>query len=170
MELALEAASGLWQDSLSWSFRQWKDGVDRGLQRLISKQGLLYNLAAAAIRFAADRIRKGVTEARQQFLRQVLVEGHQSASPVLRRAKAAGLGGAKGPKATAGRAYQLCSTQEVAHRLGTELAMIRCGWSTSASKSKAASLPPRTYLLKLQLPCQRTKLTGKSTSCLVRPK
>ena len=34
--------------------------------------------------------------------------------------------------------------------------MIRCGWSTSASKSKAASLPPRTYLLKLQLPCQPT--------------
>eukprot|EP00439_Symbiodinium_sp_Y106_P051172 s4183_g6.t2 len=69
----------LWTDLVAWAFRKWKDDADVGMQILIRKEGLLYHLAAAGIRFATARISKGVAATRAQ---------------VLRRAKSAGLGGA----------------------------------------------------------------------------
>ncbi|CAE6939333.1 Pol [Symbiodinium sp. CCMP2592] len=84
----------LWSDLVSWAFRQWHTGCDAGLGLLVQKQGLLCQLTAAAIRFATARIRKGVAEGRQRFIGEVLGEGHHSAAQLLRRAKAAGFGGA----------------------------------------------------------------------------
>ena len=95
LKRASRGRARLRSDLIPCAFRQWREGLDRGLLRLIGKQGFLYNLAAAAIRFAAARVRKGIAAARQNFLSKILAEGHQSAAQVLRRAKAAGLGGAR---------------------------------------------------------------------------
>ncbi|CAE7825551.1 unnamed protein product [Symbiodinium sp. CCMP2592] len=93
----------LWDDLVAWAFRQLHDGKDRGMTNLVAKQGLLYQLSAAAIRFASTRIKRGLAKARQNFLRTVLLEGHQGSSQVLRRTKKAGLGG----KATQNRCRPL---------------------------------------------------------------
>ena len=95
LKRASRGRARLWPDLIPWAFRQWKEGIDRGLLRLVGKQGFLYNLAAATTRFAAARVRKGIAIARQSFLNKILAGGHQSAAQVLRRAKAAGLGGAR---------------------------------------------------------------------------
>ncbi|CAE7731174.1 unnamed protein product [Symbiodinium sp. CCMP2592] len=89
----------LWLDLVAWAFRQLRDQVDRGMvevvMQVVNRQGLLYQVSAAAIRFAAMRIKRGLAQARQAFIRTMLTEGHQGSSQVLRRIKKAGLGGSK---------------------------------------------------------------------------
>ncbi|CAE7830408.1 Pol [Symbiodinium sp. CCMP2592] len=85
----------LWKDLVDWAWQKWRTGAETGLLNLISKQGLLYQIAAAAIRYATARISADVAKARQTFLSGILHEGHQGAGQVLRRVCAAGVGGAK---------------------------------------------------------------------------
>ena len=85
----------LWSDLVVWAFRQWRTDRDDGLCLLVQKQGLLYQLAAAAVRFATNRVRRGVAAGRQKFVADIVAEGNKSAAQLLRSVKAAGIGGAR---------------------------------------------------------------------------
>ena len=85
----------LWQDLLVRAFAQWKEGQDYSVPLLLRKQGLLYEIAAAAVKLSTAAIRRQILRAKHAFLQQVAGEGHHGASKVLQRVKKAGMGGAK---------------------------------------------------------------------------
>ena len=85
----------LWADVLCRAFLQWKEEQDYSVLVLLGKQSLLYELAAAAVKFSTARIRRDILRAKQAFLQQVAGEGHHGAAKVLQRVKRAGVGGSK---------------------------------------------------------------------------
>ncbi|OLP86955.1 hypothetical protein AK812_SmicGene31882 [Symbiodinium microadriaticum] len=87
--------SRLWQDLYCRAFLQWKEAQDYGVMDLLGKQCRLYELAAAAVKFATSQIKRAISTAKNEFLHQVAGEGHQGAAKILQRVKQAGIGGTK---------------------------------------------------------------------------
>ena len=85
----------LWRDILIRAFAQWKEGQDYSVSLLLRKQGLLYEIAAAAVKLSTAFIRSKILRAKHAFLQQVAGEGHHGAAKILQRVKKAGMGGAK---------------------------------------------------------------------------
>ena len=85
----------LWQDALVRAFRQWATKENYDVNYLVAREGLLYNLAAAAIRMATARIRDKLRTAKNEGLQKIAAEGHQGVIQVLQRVKRAGYGGSK---------------------------------------------------------------------------
>ena len=56
------------------------------------KQGLLYDIAAAAIRFATSRIRRGIDEGKADYLKGLALTAGPKSGEILRMAKKAGIG------------------------------------------------------------------------------
>ena len=51
LKVATRYRAKFWGDLVCRAFLQWKEDSDCGVQALVAKQGLLYNLIAAAINF-----------------------------------------------------------------------------------------------------------------------
>ena len=58
----------LWRDLLERAFDQWRTGLDDSVGVLIARQGLLYQITSAAIKFVTDRIKKSIRVAKAEFL------------------------------------------------------------------------------------------------------
>ena len=84
--------TNLWGALLSRAFLQWRHGCDYGVECLLRKQGVLYQLAAFAVKFVTTQIRRDIATAKNLFLSRVATEGHQGAAKILQRVKQAGLG------------------------------------------------------------------------------
>ena len=95
LKLRTRSRARLWQDLVSRAFLQWRDDLDYGVASLVNKQGLLYGLAASAIKLVTSSIKSDISLAKNDFLRKVAREGHQGAAQVLQRVKRAGFGGAR---------------------------------------------------------------------------
>ncbi|CAE7022108.1 unnamed protein product [Symbiodinium sp. CCMP2456] len=83
----------LWTALTSRAFLQWKTDKDYGVAKLLAKQAILYDIVAGAVRWATNRIKKGIYLAKAQFLQGLVHQEGDKACDVLRRAKAAGVGG-----------------------------------------------------------------------------
>ena len=78
---------------LTRAFLQWKTSEDYGIMVLLRKQLLLYEITAGAIRWATDAIKRGIGRAKTAFLQSLAYEEGDKGCDVLRKAKAAGIGG-----------------------------------------------------------------------------
>ncbi|CAE7209907.1 unnamed protein product [Symbiodinium microadriaticum] len=85
----------LWKDALARAFRQWATQENYDVSYLVAREGLLYNIASAAIRIATARIRTQLKMAKNEGLQKIAAEGHQGVIQVLQRVKRAGYGGTK---------------------------------------------------------------------------
>ncbi|OLQ14716.1 hypothetical protein AK812_SmicGene1137 [Symbiodinium microadriaticum] len=85
----------LWSDLQSRAFAQWSRQQDYKVIPLVEKHSLLYDLAAAAVKYVTARIRREIATAKNIFLRGIAGEGHQGAAKILQRVKKAGVGGTK---------------------------------------------------------------------------
>ncbi|CAE6930495.1 unnamed protein product, partial [Symbiodinium sp. CCMP2456] len=83
----------LWTALLARAFLQWKTGKDYGVAQLLAKQAVLYDIVAGAVRWATNRIKKGIYAAKAHYLQGLVHQEGDKACDVLRRAKAAGVGG-----------------------------------------------------------------------------
>ncbi|CAE7763408.1 unnamed protein product [Symbiodinium sp. CCMP2456] len=83
----------LWSDMVVRAFNQWRHGADFGVALLVSRQGLLYEVSALAIRFATARIKKGISSGKSQFLKGLATAGGGKAGEILKTAKKMGIGG-----------------------------------------------------------------------------
>ena len=83
----------LWSDLLERAFAQWHTGEDFSVEALIAKQGLLYQLASAAVKFVTAKIRRCIRIAKAEFLQKLVYREGDRAADVLSRAKQAGVGG-----------------------------------------------------------------------------
>ena len=91
----VRARKDLWQDALARAFRQWATQETYDVSYLVAREGLLYNIASAAIRIATARIRTQLRTAKNEGLQKIAAEGHQGVIQVLQRVKRAGYGGTK---------------------------------------------------------------------------
>ena len=124
---------GLWRDLVPWAFRQWRESEEVGLLRLVRKQGLLYHLAAAAIRFGAERVRKGVARADRTSWLGSSWKGTRARPKSY--AKAAGIGGAQARAAVG--PYRPLSTLPVGSLSVAGKTEIKYGLTISVSKNRA---------------------------------
>ncbi|CAE7807945.1 unnamed protein product, partial [Symbiodinium necroappetens] len=85
--------ASLWKDLLLRAFLQWGEHKDYGFADLVAKQGMLYQIAAFAIKFVTRDIKTGVRKAKEDFLRCIASDGGGTAADVLSRIKSAGVGG-----------------------------------------------------------------------------
>ena len=85
----------LWRDLLHRALLRWRGGSECDVQPLLHKQSLLYQLSAAAISIATQRIKKEIANSKSVFLRELAGSPSQPPGALLRQAKAAGVGGAK---------------------------------------------------------------------------
>ncbi|CAE7786256.1 unnamed protein product [Symbiodinium sp. CCMP2456] len=85
--------ASLSKDLLLRAFLQWGKQEDYGFVDLVAKQGLLYQVAAFAIKFVTRDIKTGVRKAKEDFLRCIASDGGGTAADVLSRIKSAGVGG-----------------------------------------------------------------------------
>ena len=83
----------LWTAVLARAFRQWQQNSDYGVQILLQKQVLLYDVVAGAVRWATAKIKAGIRRAKDGFLQTLVHQAGDKAGDVLRKAKAAGVGG-----------------------------------------------------------------------------
>ena len=86
---------GLWKEAIRVAFSQWKHSGAEPWREWLRKQGLLYDLCAAAVKLTTQRIRRIIAEAKDRFLRSLTTGGPQDVASILQRAKKAGVG-AKG--------------------------------------------------------------------------
>ena len=82
-----------WLQMLPRAFLQWKEWSDYQVTSLISKQGLLYELAAAAIRFATALIKRGIAKGKAEYLKGLALAAGPKAGDIVTLAKKAGVGG-----------------------------------------------------------------------------
>ncbi|CAE7309490.1 unnamed protein product [Symbiodinium sp. CCMP2592] len=87
--------ASLWQDLLVRAFKQWQTCNDYSVTLLVAKEGILYQVAAAAVRFATWRIRKGIRQAKATCLKTLVLRNGARSADILSAAKKAGIGGAK---------------------------------------------------------------------------
>ena len=85
--------TGLWKDLVGRAFCQWRDSEDFAVAPLVAKQGVLYEIAAAAINFATGRIKLGLRASKKDFLSRIANGGVAKAAEILSVAKRAGVGG-----------------------------------------------------------------------------
>ena len=85
----------LWSDLQCRAFHQWRTAQTYGVTTLLGKQSLLYELAAAAIRFVTASIKRQIARAKNTFLYQIAGESQQGAAKILQQVKKAGIGGRK---------------------------------------------------------------------------
>ena len=83
----------LWTAVLARAFRQWQQNSDYGVHILLQKQALLYDVVAGAVRWATAKIKAGIRKAKDGFLQTLVHQEGDKAGDVLRKAKAAGVGG-----------------------------------------------------------------------------
>ena len=88
----------LWQDLVPRAFYQWRTASDFCVALLVVREGLLYQLAAAAIHFASKQVRQDIRAAKAAFLHGLVLQGGDHAADILSTAKKAGIGGAKSRK------------------------------------------------------------------------
>ena len=85
----------LWRDLLHRALLQWREGADFSVEDLLVKQGLLYQLTAAAIVVATRQIKADILASKSNFLKDLAGSPGQPPGALLRQAKAAGIGGSK---------------------------------------------------------------------------
>ncbi|CAE7905413.1 rngB [Symbiodinium microadriaticum] len=83
----------LWRNLKAIAFNDWRGSTKGNLNAILHKQGLLYELAAAAIGCVTRRIKRTIASAKDGFLQRVASEGHQGVTAILQRARKAGIGG-----------------------------------------------------------------------------
>ncbi|CAE7475442.1 unnamed protein product, partial [Symbiodinium sp. CCMP2456] len=66
---------------------------DYGVALMVQRQGFLYEMVSAAVRFATARIKKGIMDGKVKFLQGLAAAGGDRAGDILKRAKKLGLGG-----------------------------------------------------------------------------
>ncbi|CAE7217452.1 unnamed protein product [Symbiodinium sp. CCMP2592] len=81
-----------WRLSLRDAWAIWRNTDKDDTRAGLRHRQLMYELVAAAVRFATHRIKTGIAKAKDQFLRKVATEGHQNVGAIMQRAKRAGLG------------------------------------------------------------------------------
>ncbi|CAE7257034.1 unnamed protein product [Symbiodinium sp. CCMP2592] len=82
----------IWRRLQRLAFQRWKHGESAADEATCWAQATIYEVVAAAIRFATGRIKRIIAQAKDAFLRGVAAEGHQGVSAIMQRVKAAGLG------------------------------------------------------------------------------
>ncbi|CAE6930722.1 unnamed protein product [Symbiodinium sp. CCMP2592] len=85
--------ASLWSSLLSRAFRQWGAGEEYGVIPLVAKQGMIYEIIAAAVNYATLRIKKGIRQGKNAFLDRVAKGGAAKASEILSTVKRVGIGG-----------------------------------------------------------------------------
>ena len=86
----------LWAALIVRAFAQWKNELDLGVDSLVHKQGLLFQLASFAVKFATHRIKREIRGAKAAFLQGLAYAKGDAACDVLQKAKRAGIGGKQG--------------------------------------------------------------------------
>ncbi|CAE7717929.1 unnamed protein product [Symbiodinium sp. CCMP2592] len=84
---------GLWRDVADRAFLQWATGADYSVALLVERHALLYELVAAAVQFATARIKKGVSQDKARYLRDLALSSGDAFQDVVKAAKKAGVGG-----------------------------------------------------------------------------
>ncbi|CAE7247342.1 hypothetical protein AK812_SmicGene11060 [Symbiodinium microadriaticum] len=85
----------MWPTAVAEAFSWWAGSSDTWSPRAVLKQELLYDLVAAAITFATDRIKRRIYKDKQTFLEQLAHDGLSSTTQILQRLRQHGLGGRK---------------------------------------------------------------------------
>ena len=93
MVLKTKARHRLWRDLLVRSFLQWAGRADYGVNQMVAKQTVLYEVVAAAIKYATTRIRNGVRKDKAEYLGGLVTSEGTDFADVMRKVKQAGLGG-----------------------------------------------------------------------------
>ncbi|CAE7947475.1 unnamed protein product, partial [Symbiodinium sp. KB8] len=83
----------LWHAILSRAFHQWKERSDYGVERLLQKQAMLYDVVAGSIRWITAQIKAAIRGAKTGYLRQLVYQADDKPTDILHKAKAAGIGG-----------------------------------------------------------------------------
>ncbi|CAE7241174.1 unnamed protein product [Symbiodinium sp. CCMP2592] len=99
LKLRTRSRSNLWSSLLRRAFLQWGRGINMGLDQLLRKQGLLYQITSAAIAFATSLIKKGIRVAKANYLKKYAASGGSHPADILHHLKTAGLGGKKARQA-----------------------------------------------------------------------
>ena len=81
-----------WSELCGVAFRHWGAKPDGNFLDIACKQNLLYQVNAAAIKYATQHIKKKIAVAKAGFLDAIVTEGHQGVAAILQRAKKAGIG------------------------------------------------------------------------------
>ncbi|CAE7701091.1 unnamed protein product [Symbiodinium sp. CCMP2592] len=95
LKLRTRSRSNLWDSLLHRALLQWRHGVNMGVEKLLSKQGILYQLASTAVVYATSLIKKGIRTAKADYLKKFAAEGGSHPADILCHLKKAGLGGSK---------------------------------------------------------------------------
>ncbi|CAE7398742.1 unnamed protein product, partial [Symbiodinium sp. CCMP2456] len=83
----------LWSTLLLRAFLQWRNRDDYDVVALLSKQAILYDVVAGAVKWATARIKKGIYSAKANYLQGIVHREGDKACDVLHKAKLAGVGG-----------------------------------------------------------------------------
>ena len=83
----------LWAALLSRALQQLRYQEDYGVAALLSKQAVIYDVVAGAIRWATARIKHGIRQAKATFLQSLAYQAGDRGCDVLHKAKSAGVGG-----------------------------------------------------------------------------
>ncbi|CAE7282967.1 unnamed protein product [Symbiodinium sp. CCMP2592] len=86
---------GLWKNLLARAFRKWATGAPGNLEEEIATQGLFYELSATAIGYVTANIKRGIYQAKDGFLKELIADGVRSTTDLLRKMKLHGVGGRK---------------------------------------------------------------------------
>lgn len=85
----------MWGDAQRAAFNWWAGTEVDWEPRAVAKHALLYQLAASAISFASDRIKKQVYRDKQAFLQGLAADGLYNVGQILQKLKQHGVGGRK---------------------------------------------------------------------------
>ncbi|CAE7197338.1 unnamed protein product [Symbiodinium sp. CCMP2592] len=86
---------GLWKNLLGRAFRMWATGAQGNLEEEIATQGVFYELSATAIGYVTAKIKRGIYQAKDGFLKDLIADGVRSTTDLLRKMKLHGVGGRK---------------------------------------------------------------------------
>ena len=87
MVLKTKARHRLWRDLLVRSFLQWAGRADYGVNQMVAKQSVLYEVVAEAIKYATTRIRNGVRKDKAEYLGGLVTSEGTDFADVMRKVK-----------------------------------------------------------------------------------
>ena len=85
----------MWPTAVAEAFSWWAGSSDAWSPRAVLKHELLYDMVAAAITFATDRIKRRIYKDKQTFLEKLAHDGLSSTAQILQRLRQHGIGGRK---------------------------------------------------------------------------
>ena len=98
-KLRLKQAAGhrrkMWSDAVGAAFRWWSGRDSHWNPAAVNKHGILYQVVAAAVSLATDRIKKQVYVDKASFLRKCAYDGASNVGQILHKLKQNGVGGKK---------------------------------------------------------------------------